>query len=317
MALGLVVVIGGSGFIGRHVVRRLAARGARIRVAVRRPDRARFLQPMGDVGQISIAQTNLRNEASVRAAVSGADAVVNLCGVLSKQGPQTFDALHVAGAGLAARLAAEAGAGAFIQVSAIGAGARSRSAYARSKAAGEAAVRGAFPKATIVRPSIVFGRDDEFFNRFAALARVSPVLPVFGHGLTNAGATRFQPVFAGDIAEAVCRILEDPAARGETYELGGPAVHTFREIMEMVAAYTGRKRFFVPVPFALARLQATFLQMLPNPLLTCDQVRLLENDNVAADGAKGLADLGVAPTPVETVVPGYLARFRKAGAQAV
>ncbi len=316
MALGLVVVIGGSGFIGRHVVRRLAARGARIRVAVRRPDRARFLQPMGDVGQIAIMQTNLRNEASVRAAVAGADAVVNLCGVLNKQGAQTFDALHVGGAGLAARLAAEAGTRVFVHMSAIGADARSPSAYARSKAAGEAAVRDAFASATIVRPSVVFGPEDEIFNRFAALARLAPVLPVFSHGLADAGATLFQPIFVGDVAEAVCRILDDPAAAGETYELGGPAAHSFREIMEMIATFTGRKRRLVPVPYPLARLMATFLQMLPNPMLTRDQVRLMEIDNVVPDGAKGLADLGIAATPIETVVPGYLARFRKAGTRA-
>lgn len=316
MALGLVVVIGGSGFIGRHLVRRLAARGARIRVAVRRPDRARFLQPMGDVGQIAIVQTNVRNEASVRAAIAGADAVVNLCGALNKRGAQTFEALHVAGAAVAARLAAEAGARAFVQISALGADGRSPSAYSRSKAAGEAAVRDAFPLATIVRPSIVFGPEDEIFNRFAALARLAPVLPVFGHGLSDGGVTRFQPVFVGDVAEAICRILESPAAQGETYELGGPVVHSFREIMEMVAKYTGRRRRLVPVPYAIGRLMATFLQMLPNPILTRDQVRLLEFDNVVADGAKGLSDLGVAPTPIETVVPAYLARFRKAGAQA-
>jgi NADH dehydrogenase len=316
MANGLVVVIGGSGFIGRHLVQRLAARGVRVRVAVRRPERARFLQPMGDVGQIDIMQTNLRDEASVRAALRGADTVVNLCGVIAKKGAQTFESLHVTGAGRAARLAAEAGAATFVQISSIGADARSKSSYARSKAGGEAAVRQAFADATIVRPSIVFGPEDEFFNRFAALARLTPVLPLFGHGLSDAGATRFQPVFVGDVADAICRIIDDPAARGETYELGGPAVLSFRQIMELICAYTGRKRTLVPIPFAVARFEATFLQMLPSPPLTRDQVRLLEIDNVVADGAKGLADLGVTPTSVETVVPAYLARFRRPGARA-
>ncbi len=303
----LITVFGGSGFIGRNLVRDLAAEGARLRVAVRRPNEALFLKPLGDVGQIQIVQANVRNAASVAAAVEGADAVVNLVGILFEAGNQKFAAVQAEGAATVAKAAAEAGVDRLVHLSAIGAGAESSSKYARSKAEGEAGVRAAFPDATILRPSIVFGPDDSFFNRFARLAQISPVLPLIGPD------TRFQPVYVGDVADAILAALTRDDARGKTYDLGGPAVYTFRGLMELMLKETGMKRLLISVPFGLAKIKAAFLQCLPNPLLTVDQVRLLESDNVVADGALTLGDLGVSPTPAEAVLPRYLYRFRKHG----
>ncbi len=308
----LITIIGGSGFIGRHLVRRLAQRGYRLRIGTRRPERARFLLPLGDVGQIVPVQVNVRDDTSVLAALNGASAAVNLVGVLHNRGHQTFGALQAQGAGRVARLAKMAGVDTLVHLSAIGADAASRSSYARSKGEGEALVREAFARAVIVRPSLVFGPEDQFFNRFAALAGVAPFLPLFGKGLADAGATRFQPVFVGDVAAAIVACLENGEAAGQTYELGGPKTYTYRQIMELVLAYTGRRRPLVPVPIGLASIGAGLLQLLPSPPLTVDQLRLLQEDNVCSD-AQGLGDLGVAATPLETVVPGYLARFRRGG----
>ena len=246
MSVASATVFGGSGFVGRHVVRELAKSGADVRVAVRRADRALFLKTMGDVGQITPVTANVRDDASVAAAVEGAQAVVNLVGILFERARQTFDAVHHQAAGRIARAAASAGAEQLVHVSAIGADEQSRSAYARSKAAGEAAVRLAFPSAAIVRPSIVFGADDDFFNRFAALARLSPMLPLIG-----GGKTRFQPVYVGDVAAAIAELLSTGQGGGTAYELGGPEIFTFRELLEMVLEATGRRRLLVPVPFAL------------------------------------------------------------------
>ncbi len=304
MPARLVTIFGGSGFIGRHLVRRLAADGWRIRVAVRDPEAGLFLKPMGDVGQIALVRADVRDADAVGAAAAGADAIVNLVAILYEGGGRTFQALHVDGAANIARAAA--GAGRLVHVSAIGADQASPARYGRTKAQGEEAVRAAFPGATLLRPGIVFGAEDQFFNRFAALARISPVMPVI------AGATRFQPVFVGDVAEAVRRCLDDPATAGKTYELGGPRVYTFRELLAYVLEVTGRRRFLVAVPTGIAMLQATVLDWLPIPPLTRDQVLMLQRDNVAGAGLPGLADLGITPTPVEAVVPGYLARFRRA-----
>jgi uncharacterized protein YbjT (DUF2867 family) len=307
----LVTIYGGSGFVGRHVVRALAKGGWRIRVAVRRPDLAYHLQPLGVVGQIHAVQANLRFPDSVARAAEGAEAVVNLVGILYESGRQRFQAVQAEGAGAVARAAAEAGAR-LVHVSAIGADASSRSAYARSKAAGETAVRAAVPQAVILRPSLIFGPEDDFFNRFAAMARFSQFLPLIG-----GGRTRFQPVFVGDVAAAVAASLEGRARAGVTYELGGPAVKTFRELMELMLHEIGRERLLVPVPFALARLQALVLELLPKPLLTRDQVRLLERDNVVSETAeregRTLKGLGITPTALETELPAYLWRFRKTG----
>ncbi len=304
----LVTVFGGSGFIGRYIVRLLAQEGWRVNVAVRDAERAKFLKPMGDVGQVTPMAVSLRDRDAIAAAVAGADVVVNLVGILYESGRQSFEAIHHEGARTVAEAAAKAGVARLIQISAIGADPASPSLYACTKAAGEAAVRGAFPAATILRPSLVFGPEDGFFNRFAGLARVMPALPLFG-----GGKTRFQPVYVGDVAEAVQRVLADPNAAGKTYELAGPTIYTFRQLMELMLKEIRRKRCLVSIPFGIARLEARFLQVLPVPPLTVDQVRLLERDNVAAADAPGLAELGIAPTPVEAVIPSYLDRFRPGG----
>ena len=270
----LVTVFGGSGFVGRHVVRALAKRGYRIRVACRRPDLAFHLQPLGGVGQIMAVQANLRHRWSVDRAVAGADAVINLVGILFEGGRQRFPAVHDFGARAVAE-AARAAKRPLVHLSAIGADAASPSLYARSKAAGEAAVLAALPGASIVRPSIVFGPDDGFFNLFADLARFTPALPLIG-----GGTTRFQPVYAGDVAEAILRLAEGRAPGGKVWELGGPEVKTFRECLELTLETIGRKRLLVPVPFGIAAFQAKILQLLPGPLLTVDQVELLKHDNV-------------------------------------
>jgi uncharacterized protein YbjT (DUF2867 family) len=307
----LVTVFGGSGFLGRHVVRALAKERYRIRVAARRPDLAGHLQPLGQVGQIEAVQANLRHRASVLAAVRGSDVVINLVGILLETGRQRFDMVHGMGAEAVA-LAAAADDARMIHVSAIGADENSTAAYARSKALGEKLVLAATPEATIFRPSIVFGPNDAFFNRFAAMARLSPVLPLIGGGLT-----RFQPVFAGDVAAAIAKAASGEAKPGAIYELGGPEIFTFRELMEFVLATIERRRLLLPLPFGIARLQATVLELLPKPPLTRDQVELLRTDNVVSDAARNegrtLADLGIVPRSVAAIVPAYLWRFRKAG----
>jgi NADH dehydrogenase len=308
MTQQLVTVFGGSGFIGRHLVRRLADKGYRIRVAVRNPNAALYLKPMGGVGQIQLLQTNIRYERSVARAVEGADAVVNLVGILAESGDQKFAAVQAMGAERVARLAAAAGAKKLVQISAIGADIESASSYARSKARGEAAVKKHFPNATILRPSIVFGPEDDFFNRFAALARISLCLPLIG-----GGHTRFQPVFVGDVAEAIVASLETDKAAGKTYELGGPEVMSFRDVLDYVLKVTGRKRLLVPLPFGLAGFIATLTGWLPGAPLTSDQVKLLKHDNVADPKLDGFKALGLTPDSVGANVPAYLWRFRAEG----
>ncbi len=308
----LITIYGGSGFVGRHVVQALARTGCRMRVAVRRPDLAGHLQPLGGVGQIHAVQANLRYPESVREAARGADAVVNLVGILFQRGGQRFDAVQAEGAGHVAEAAREAGAKTLVHMSAIGADARSPADYATSKAAGELAVLSAFPEAIILRASVIFGPEDDFLNRFAAMSRIAPALPLIG-----GGATRFQPVFVGDVAKAVCAALQGRARPGTIYELGGPEIVTFRELMRKVLPHVERRRPLVSVPFWLARLQARFLQVLPKPPLTVDQVRLLEADNMVSDAAaaegRTLQGLGIAPVPMDAVVPTYLERFRARG----
>jgi NADH dehydrogenase len=307
----LITVFGGSGFLGRHLVRALAKRHYRIRVAVRRPDLAGHLQPLGRVGQIHAVQANVRHPGSVVAAVRDADIVINLVGILFERGRQRFDAVQAFGAEQVA-LAAAAHDARMIHVSSIGADEHSASAYARSKAMGEQAVLSATPRATIVRPSILFGPEDDFFNKFAALARVLPALPLIG-----GGAMRFQPVFVGDVAEAIARAVDGQAREGTVYEAGGPEVRTFKELLEYVLAVTERRRLLVPLPFPVAKLQAMVLQWLPKPLLTPDQVELLKRDNMVSGEAeregRTLRGLGIEPVAMETIVPSYLWRFRKTG----
>ena len=306
--VGVVTIFGGSGFIGHSLVQLLAKQGWVIRVAVRRARDARDLQPLGNVGQIVAVPCKVQDPALVEAALAGADAAVNLTGILYERGAQSFDAVHVQGAANIARAAAKLGVGRLVHMSALGADPQSKSAYARSKAAGEAALRAAYPAASIVRPSIVFGPGDGFFNRFAAMALLSPVLPLIG-----GGATRFQPVYVGDVAQAMAACLAGSGHEGETYELGGPRVYSFKELLEMMLREIKRKRLLLPVPYALATIKAAFLEHLPVPPITRDQVKLLKRDNVVAEGAKGLADLGIEATPVESILPLYMDCFRDGG----
>jgi len=303
----LVTVFGGSGFLGRHTVRALAKAGWRIKVAARRPARGFFLRPLGTVGQIDFVKCDIADPESVAAAMAGSEAVVNLCGILFQRG-QTFEGVQADGAANIGAAAAAAGIRAVAHVSAIGADSESASGYAVSKAEGETRLREAFPAATILRPSIVFGPEDGFFNRFAKMARFLPALPLIG-----GGHTLFQPVFVGDVAAAIVAALDSEAARGRTYELGGPTIYSFKQLMQIVLAETQRSRLLLPMPFGLAMWKAFFLQLLPNPLLTPDQVRLLRRDNIVAPGALTLADLGIAPTTVEAEVPAYLWRYRPKG----
>ena len=308
----LVTVFGGSGFLGRHVVRALCKRDYRVRVAVRRPELAGYLQPLGRVGQIHAVQANLRYPASVEAAMRDLHVAINLVGILTEGGAQTFEAVQNKGAETVARAASAAGAR-MVQVSAIGADENSPSGYARAKAAGEKAVLAAVPSATILRPSLIFGPDDQFTNRFASLARMSPFLPLIGGGVT-----KLQPAYVGDVATAVANAVDGKTKEGATYELGGPEVLTMREIMEIILRITERRRMLLSLPFGLAKFQAMFLQFAPGPLkLTPDQVALLESDNVVSDAAKAagltLEGLGIAPDSLEAIAPQYLWRFRATG----
>lgn len=321
----VVTVFGGSGFIGRQVVRRLAAQGWIVRVAVRDPVRAGFLKPMGDPGQVNPVAANVADIDSVRAAVGGAEAVINLVGILFEKGKASFEAIHHRGAANVAQAAREAGVARLVHMSALGADKNSASAYARTKALGEEAVQAAFPGSTVIRPSVVFGPDDDFFNRFARMARLSPVLPVFtgdgfkpvhtenGYGIDwfGSGGPTFQPVYVGDVAEAIVKALGEPKAAGKAYELGGPRRYTLKEVLELVLSVTGRKRVLAPLPFGIAKLQAAFLKFLPRPPLTPDQVKLLQVDNVVRGGKPGLADLGIPPVAAEAVLPTYLHRYRE------
>ena len=301
----VVTVFGGSGFLGRHIVRALVKRGWRVRVAVRRPNEALFLKTAGAVGQVAIMQANIRDEASVRKAVKGVDAVVNLVGILYESGKQKFSAVQAEGARTVAQAAAAEGVQKFVQLSAIGASSESEAAYAQSKAAGEAAVLEAIPQAVILRPSIVIGPEDDFFNRFAKMATLAPALPLVG-----GGETLYQPVAVQDVAQATCETLEDPNCGGKIYELGGPDIFSFKNLMEIMLSHTGQKRILAPLPFFAAQLISRFTQFLPSPPLTPDQVIMLRSDNIADENLPGLGDLGIAPTPIESVLPHYLSRFK-------
>ena len=303
----LVTVVGGSGFLGRYIVQRLAEAGLRVRVAVRHPETALFLKPLGSLGQIQLVHGDITSDAQMAAAFDGAAAGVNLVGILAESGKQRFDAVQAEGAGRAARAAAAAGVRHYVQVSAIGADTASPVPYARSKAQGEAAVLAAIPTATILRPSLVIGPEDQFLNRFAAMARLSPVLPVI------AGNTRFQPVFVMDVAAAVVAALNSPAAAGRTYELGGADVLSFRAILAMINAETRQQRRLLEVPGWIAALMAKLGDVLPFMPMTSDQLAMLGKDNVVTSGMPGLADLGVEATPMAAFVPAMLERYRPSG----
>ena len=303
----VATIFGGSGFIGRYVVQRLARLDYIVRIATRDPERARPLVTQGRVGQVVPLAVDLGEEAAVARAVAGADAVVDLVGILFERRAGDFGRVHAEASGQIARAATAAGAGRLVHLSAIGADAGSASEYARSKAAGETAVREAFPSATILRPSVVFGQEDHFFNRFAGMARILPFVPVVG------GGTRFQPVHVGDVADAVAAALEREDAAGRTYELGGPRVATFRELLGYMLEVIGRRRRVIEMPAGLARFQATIGERLPNPPLTRDQLLLLGRDNVVSPGVPGFVELGLSPTTLEAVLPGYLGRYRVGG----
>lgn len=303
-----VAVFGGSGFIGRYLVRRLAAAGWRVAVAVRDPERAHFLQPLGDVGQIVPVRCDVTHRRQVEAVLAGAGALVNLVGILYQRRRRSFRRVHVEAAENIGAAAAAAGIRRAVQVSAIGAAPRSPSAYGRSKAEAEATLRRHVPQAVVLRPSIVFGPEDDFFNRFARMAALAPAIPLIGGGLT-----RFQPVHVDDVAAAIATALEDESAAGKTFELGGPAVYSFRALMELVRRETGRRVLLLPLPFFAGRMLASVLQWAPRPPLTPDQLRLLESDNVASPAHPGLAELGIQARTVEVEVPRYLAFYRRGG----
>lgn len=310
----LVTIFGGSGFVGRYVARRMAKEGWRVRVAVRRPNEAIFVRPYGVVGQVEPVLANIRDDASVRRAIAGAEAVVNCVGILQESGRQKFEAVQASGAGRVARIAAEQGVGQLVHISAIGADASSKSRYARSKAAGEAAVLAAFPKAVILRPSVLFGDEDEFFNRFATMARLSPVIPLVGAN------TRFQPVYVDDVARAAVKGVLGQAKPG-IYELGGPEIETFDQLITRMLKVIRRARLKAPIPFWLAKIQGKLLDLaqkltgglFTNMILTGDQVELLKDDNVVSAGAKGFRELDIAPTPMASVLEKYLYRHRPYG----
>lgn len=311
-APGLVTVFGGSGFIGAQAVRQLAKRGWRVRVAVRAPTTANELLPLGDVGQIQLVRCDIGDPASVAAAMRGANAAVNLVGALYEAPGRSFQKLHVEGARHIAEAARAAGVTRLVQISSIGADAESPAAYARSKAGAEAEARAVYPDAVILRPSIVFGNGDGFLNRFAQMAQLAPALPLIG-----GGETRFQPVHVGDVAEAIARATTDAGAAGRTYELGGPAVYSFKDLLTLILRETGRSRALLPLPFPVARAIGSAAEMVAlfglAPPLTRDQVLMLETDNVVAPGALTLADLGVQPTGLEAIAPSYLWRYRRGG----
>jgi uncharacterized protein YbjT (DUF2867 family) len=301
----LITIFGGTGFLGRHLVPRLAQRGARMVVISRDPARGRHLQPMCAVGQIVVQRADLASEQALGHVLRDAYAAVNLIGILHESRPGQFEAVQGELPGRIAKVAAQAGVERMVQVSAIGAHLESKSAYARSKAMGERLVLERFPNATILRPSIVIGPEDSFFNRFAEMARFLPALPLIG-----GGQTKYQPVYVGDVAEAMVAALTREDMFDRTYQLGGPKVYSFAELMRYMLEVTGRRRLLIPMSFDLARLQARFLELLPEPPLTRDQVELLKVDNVVEAGAPGLAELGITPTPIELIVPDYLARYR-------
>jgi uncharacterized protein YbjT (DUF2867 family) len=303
----VATVFGGSGFIGRYVVKRLAQQGYIVRVPSRYPEGALFLKPMGAVGQVVPLYASVTNEATIHRAVEGAEIVVNLVGALTESRKASFQSIHTEGSERIARLSAAAGVGRLVQISAIGADPNSASRYAATKGKAEQAVLAAFPHATILRPSLVFGLEDKFFNRFAEIARFAPFMPVI------AGETKMQPVFVSDVADAVMAALASSTAQGKIFEIGGPRVWTFREILAFILKTTHRERTMINIPMWIARIQASVLQHVPGKPLTPDQLLMLSRDNVVTAGALGLADLGITATPVELVVPGYLSRYQPGG----
>lgn len=302
-----ITVFGGSGFLGTYLVRKLAQRGAMVQVVCRHPNEAQHLRVNGPTGRVTLRSGNIRNNEAIANAVKDADVVINLVGILYQSGKQRFEEIHAQGAERIAAAAKAAGVKRLIHVSAVGSDRLSKSRYARSKLTGEQAVMSTFPKATIVRPSVMFGPEDDFFNRFASLATIAPVLPLIG-----GGKTKMQPVYVGDVAEAICNAITHPDSKGNIYELGGAEIMTFREILEYILRITQRKAILLPLPFSLASLLAFFLELAPIPILTRDQVKMLRSDNVVSESMPTFKDLGIQnPTLLDSVVPGYLKRYSK------
>lgn len=303
-----VTIFGGSGFVGRYIVQKFAKKGDLIRVAVRNPVAAQFLKPLGEVGQITPVQVSLSSSESLSSVMQGSDIVINLVGILYEKGSQTFEALHVEGARNIAETASKLGIPTLLHMSALGANKDSSARYASTKARGEEMVLKYFPEATLFRPSVIFGKEDAFLNRFAQMAQISPFLPLIG-----GGTTRFQPVYVGDVAECFLRASLLKEARGKTYELGGPTIYTFKELMVYLLQTIHRKRFLLPLPFSLAKAIGAVAQFLPTPPLTPDQVELLKTDNVVSPQALTAEDLGVPPKALEAIAPLYLAHYRPRG----
>jgi len=308
MENNIITVFGGTGFIGRYVVRELAKTGALIRVVSRSPRNGAELKTFGYVGQITLEKGNILSRDAIDRNLQGTDMVVNLVGILHEGGKQRFSRVHSQGAERIAQAAQDAGVKRLVQISALGIEKAKSSKYARTKLTGEKAVNSAFPGATILRPSIVFGPEDDFFNRFATIASMAPVMPLIG-----GGKTRFQPIYAGDVAQAICAALKDKRTEGQTYQLGGPKVYRFKELLQYIMEETGHHRPFLSIPFGVAKLMGFFMEWLPTPPLTRDQVTLLQTDNIVADDAQTLSDLGVTPRAVEMICPEYLYRFRRGG----
>lgn len=304
----IVTVVGGTGFVGRYVVKLLASKGYTIRVIARNPGLALHLKTAGDVGQIVLVPGNLARPESLQGKLDNSWAIINLVGILFESTHQDFSAVHAKGAEKLAQLAKPVGAERLIHMSSLGVDKMVKSKYARTKAMGEKAVRAAFPTATILRPSVIFGAEDQFFNNFARMAQLFHALPLIG-----GGHTKFQPVYVNDVAQAVVAALENDAAQGQTYELGGPSVYEFKELLKYVATITGRSPLMLPIPFGLASFIGYFTQLLPRPPITHDQVGMLEHDSVVNVGAKTFADLGISPLALETIVPEYLARYARSG----
>ncbi|MBE7636189.1 NAD(P)H-binding protein [Sneathiella sp. P13V-1] len=309
MSAGLITIIGGSGYIGRHLTGKLAEKGYRIRLAVRDTEKAAQLMTQGDVGQVVGVQTNIRNVPSIERAVAGADVVINLVGLLYEAGAQKFDAVHAEGAGNVAAAAKAAGASQLIQMSALGADEKGESAYARTKAEGEARVKAAYPEATILRPSVVWGNDDDFTNKFAQMSAMMPALPL-GEG----GKNKMQPLWVEDLVDAIVKIVETPALQGKTYELGGPDALSMAEIIDVITSVTERTMFVLPAPYSMMGVMGFFMGLIPGkPMLTSDQVKLTKADSVVSEGAEGFAELGIEPKPFQAASLEYLRRFRKGG----
>ncbi len=307
----IVTIFGGSGFVGRHIVEILASKGAIIRVAVRNPNRAKFLQPLGDVGQINFIKSNIIDSNSVDEAIKGSDHVVNLVGTFSNKGSENFNSIHYEGTKYISKACRKYNIKNFVHVSAIGADLKSNARYHQTKKIGEEAVMLNFPDSTILRPSIIFGSQDNFFNLFATIAQFTPVMPVFGDTIISYGKTLYQPVFVEDVAEAIVLSIEKESFKGNIYELGGPTVYSFKEIIEMILNYTGKRRFLIPFPYAIMNIVATFNEILPLKYPTRDQVKQMKMDNIVNTEALTFEDLGIKPSPVEAIVPAYLSKFKK------